>query len=113
MPHYDTTPIDFPGLLDRREFLGQMGTGLGSIALACMLANEAGAAGSNAAEAKNPLAPHPPHFAPRAKRVIQIFCPGAVSQIDTFEYKPELIKRHGQRCRGRKIWSRFRAVMAA
>jgi hypothetical protein len=95
MPHFSTDPIDFPGLLERREFLGQMGTGLGSIALACMLADEAGAAGKESA-AGNPLAPHAPHFAPRAKRVIQIFCPGAVSQIDTFEYKPELIKRHGQ-----------------
>jgi hypothetical protein len=94
MSHYDTNPIDFPGLLDRREFLGQMGTGLGSIALACMLAGEAPARAAGAAA--NPLAPRAPHFPPKAKRVIQIFCPGAVSQIDTFEYKPELIKRHGQ-----------------
>ena len=94
MAHYDTNPFDFTSLLARREFLGQMGTGLGSIALACMLSDEAAASG--AAPAANPLAPHSPHFAPKAKRVIQIFCPGAVSQIDTFEYKPELIKRHGQ-----------------
>src|SRR5437016_5993007 len=93
MAHFNTDPIDFAGLLDRREFLGQMGTGLGSIALACMLAGEAGASGE---AARNPLAPHAPHFTPKAKRVIQIFCPGAVSQIDTFEYKPELVKRHGQ-----------------
>src|SRR4051812_32514556 len=96
MPHYDTNPIDFPALLQRRELLGQMGTGLGGIALACLLANEAGASGLAVESRRNPLAPHAPHFAPRAKRVIQIFCPGAVSQIDTFEYKPELIKRHGQ-----------------
>ena len=95
MPHYDTKPIDFPGLLDRREFLGQMGTGLGSIALACMLADESRADGASGASADT-LAPRAPHFTPKAKRVIQIFCPGAVSQIDTFEYKPELIKRHGQ-----------------
>ena len=93
MPHFDTRPINFTGMLDRREFLGQMGTGLGSIALAALLADEAGAA---ATRADNPLAAQSPHFAPKAKRVIQIFCPGAVSQIDTFEYKPELIKRHGQ-----------------
>jgi hypothetical protein len=37
-----------------------------------------------------------PHFPPRAKRIIQIFCPGAVSHIDTFDYKPELEKRSGQ-----------------
>lgn len=37
-----------------------------------------------------------PHFAPKAKRVIQIFCPGGVSHLDTFDYKPELAKRSGQ-----------------
>ena len=42
-------------------------------------------------------------FPPRARRVIQIFCPGAVSQMDTFEYKPELIKRHGQPMPGENI----------
>jgi hypothetical protein len=36
------------------------------------------------------------HFAPRAKRVIQIFCPGGWSQVDTFDYKPELERRAGQ-----------------
>ena len=42
-------------------------------------------------------------FPARAKRVIQIFCPGAVSQIDTFEYKPELIKRHDQPMGGENV----------
>ena len=37
-----------------------------------------------------------PHFTPKAKRVIQIFCPGGASHIDTFDYKPELEKRSGQ-----------------
>jgi hypothetical protein len=37
-----------------------------------------------------------PHFAPKAKRVIQIMCPGGVSHLDTFDYKPELEKRSGQ-----------------
>jgi len=77
--------------LDRRAFLGKMGTGLGSIALACLLDEE-----SRATEQAAPLAPKPSMFPAKAKRVIQIFCPGAVSQIDTFEYKPELQKRHGQ-----------------
>ena len=36
------------------------------------------------------------HFYPKAKRVIQIFCPGGWSQVDTFDYKPELEKRAGQ-----------------
>ncbi len=82
-------------LLDRREFLGEMGTGLGSIALACLLMEESGAARA-ATPLPNPLAPRPPHFPPKARRVLQIFCPGAVSQMDTFEYKPELQKRNDQ-----------------
>jgi hypothetical protein len=90
-----TTPNDQPPCyapwLDRRQFLGQMGTGLGSIALAALLADQ----GLLASEA-NPLAPRRPHFAPKARRVLQIFCPGAVSHLDTFEYKPELQRRHGQ-----------------
>src|SRR5207253_7484819 len=60
--------------------------------LACLLAEDGAMAGPLA----DPLAPRPPHFAPKARRVIQIFCPGAVSAMDTFEHKPELQKRHGQ-----------------
>lgn len=92
MTHWDKSPLDTKRWLDRRAFLGQMGTGLAGVALACMLAEE-----SEAAEkAASPLAPKKPMFPAKAKRVIQIFCPGAVSHIDTFEYKPELQKRHGQ-----------------
>ena len=43
-----------------------------------------------------PLLPRGPHFAPKAKRVLVIFCSGAVSHVDTFDYKPELLKRDGQ-----------------
>src|SRR5690242_11206776 len=75
-------------LLDRRGFLAHAGTGLGGIALASLLAGEARAA--------NPLAPRPPQFAPKARRVLMIFCSGAVSHVDTFDYKPELVKRDGQ-----------------
>src|SRR5258708_2149102 len=69
-----------------------MGTGLGSIALACLLGEET----TNSAIRNPQSAIQKPHFPGKAKRVIQIFCPGAVSQMDTFEYKPELQKRHGQ-----------------
>jgi hypothetical protein len=72
--------------LRRREFLGNMADGLKSIAAASLLFGDQGLLAKA----------HPPHFPPKAKRVIQIFCPGAVSQIDTFDYKPELEKRHGQ-----------------
>ena len=85
--------------LYRREFLTQVGTGMGSIALACMLAEEAQAQ----QRTPSPVAPKPPMYPAKAKRVVQIFCPGAVSHLDTFEYKPELIKRHGQPLRGEKL----------
>lgn len=83
----------------RRGFLGDMATGLSNIALATLLMDEASAQERSASQSTseaNPLAVRKPHFEPKAKRVLQIFCPGAVSQIDTFEYKPELIRRHGQ-----------------
>ena len=86
--HSDYRPIDPATLLSRRNFLSSMGTGLGSIAMAALLADESRAAENSSIPV--------PHFAGKARRVIQIFCPGAVSQMDTFEYKPELQKRHGQ-----------------
>jgi len=92
--HYDDQPLDHERLLNRREFLGRMGTGLGSIALACLLAEEAAPVRNPKSEA--PLAPKPPHFPGRAKRVIQVFCPGAASHIDLWEYKPELVRWHGK-----------------
>jgi hypothetical protein len=79
-------------LLDRRRFLAQMAGGMGGVALCSLLAND----GLLAAEASGSLAPRPPHFPAKAKRVVHVFCTGAVSHLDTFDYKPELIKRHGQ-----------------
>jgi hypothetical protein len=58
-----------------------------------MLAENAPAAPN----AVSPLAPRAPHFAPKAKRVIQLFMPGGPSQVDTFDYKPMLEKHQGQR----------------
>lgn len=95
-------------LLDRRQFLSQTGTGLGAIALAAILGRQGLLAAKlrESAPGKIPLRPdidpaHPnapraSHFAPRAKNVLMIFCSGACSHLDTFDYKPELIKRHGQ-----------------
>ena len=51
---------------------------------------------SEFAAAKPGLAPNQPHFAAKARRVLQIFCPGAASHMDLWEHKPELEKRHGQ-----------------
>ncbi len=82
-----------PYLTDRRSFLCDAGTGLGSIALAALLA-EHGLLGAE--RIPTDTAPRKPHFEPKAKRVLTIFCSGAVSQLDTFDYKPELVKRDGQ-----------------
>ncbi|MDP7206719.1 MAG: DUF1501 domain-containing protein, partial [Pirellulaceae bacterium] len=77
----------------RRTLLHRMGAGFGSLALAGMLADDSVAA----PDAASPLAPRAPHFAPKAKRVIQLFMPGGPSQVDTFDYKPMLEKHQGQR----------------
>jgi hypothetical protein len=73
--------------------LRQMGAGMGSIGLAAMLA----AREPSIEVSEHPLAPRPPHFAPRAKRVIQLFMAGGPSHLDTFDYKPDLAKYAGQR----------------
>src|SRR5581483_3075406 len=75
--------------VDRRDFLWQLGGGLGGVALTAMMARAD-------EPAKNPLAPKPPHHPAKAKAVIQIFCPGGLSHIDSWDYKPELAKRNGQ-----------------
>jgi hypothetical protein len=96
--------ISPPGrhLLDRRSFLVRSGTGLGAIALTSLLAGH-GLLASPSREPirpridpENPMAPRPTHYAAKAKRVLVIFCSGACSHLDTWDYKPELIKRHGQ-----------------
>ncbi|MFO0936720.1 MAG: DUF1501 domain-containing protein [Gemmataceae bacterium] len=89
-------------LLDRRSFLAEAGTGLGGIALAALLAEqnllaaEPETSSGPVIRPEAPLAPRPPHFPAKAKRVLTIFCSGAVSHVDTFDYKPELVKRDGQ-----------------
>jgi hypothetical protein len=79
-----------------------MATCAGSVALAWLLNRDAPASTAPIALA-SPVLPRSPHFAPKAKRVLQIFCPGAASHIDLWEHKPELEKRHGQPMPGDKI----------
>lgn len=69
-----------PTDLSRRHFLSQMTTGMTGVALSRLLSAEAGLQ---------------PHFAPKAKQVLQIFCPGAASHIDLWDHKPMLEKYHG------------------
>ena len=76
--------------LSRREMLRQMGAGFGSLALSALLAEEASAA------PVDPLAPRPPHFAPRTKRVIMLFMFGGPSHIDTFDPKTTLTRDNGK-----------------
>ncbi|HUR47286.1 MAG TPA: DUF1501 domain-containing protein [Candidatus Saccharimonadales bacterium] len=68
---------------------------MSGIALAWLLAQEKGMATEVALPA-SPYAPKPPHFPARAKRVIHIYAAGGVSHLDTFDYKPDLIKHHGE-----------------
>jgi hypothetical protein len=84
--------------LSRREVLCKIGGGFGTLGLASILADAGLLAGSTnqPAQANNPLAPKPPHFPPRAKRVIFLFMNGAPSHVDTFDPKPMLVKQQGQ-----------------
>src|ERR1043165_7437644 len=81
--------------LDRRRFLGDAGTALGGIALASLLSDDGLLASSPmgvSLDPARPFAARQPHFPARANNVVVIFCAGAVSQLETWDYKPELIK---------------------
>ena len=81
----------------RRAFLRRSGVGLGAMALGSLLTESLFAASADG-KALNPLGARPPHFAPRAKRVIYLHMVGAPSQLDLFDYKPELLKHDGKPC---------------
>jgi hypothetical protein len=70
-------------LTSRRAWLSRVGGGLGAVAFQTLLAQELAHAGGAA----------PTHFPAKAKRVIQIFLEGGLSQMDTFDPKPELLKQ--------------------
>ena len=77
---------NFP--MNRRHFLNRFATGLGGIALSEMLANASSTADHGILTGT--------HFAPKAKRIIYLFMSGGPSQIDLFDHKPLLNKRHGE-----------------
>ncbi|QDT35636.1 DUF1501 domain-containing protein [Thalassoglobus polymorphus] len=88
-------------LLSRRGFLSQTGTSLGSIALASLLQQDRLLAGpAPRIDPARPHAPRQPHFDAKAKNVVVIFCAGGCSQLETFDYKPELTKRDGTPLKG-------------
>jgi hypothetical protein len=74
----------------RRELLTHAAGGFGFVALAGMLAEQA------TADSTDPLAPRPPHFPARARRVIFLYMTGGVSHVDTFDPKPKLRADHGR-----------------
>lgn len=90
-------------LLDRRHFLGQAGFSMGALGLSQLLASEDPAEFSGKAPIRpdidpdNPYLPRNGHFQTQAKQVLVIFCPGAVSHVDTFDYKPALTQYHGKK----------------
>lgn len=89
-------------LLDRRRFL----SGAAGLGLASLLGRQAATATVTPArpliEAAHPLAARTPHFAPKAKRVLVLFCSGAVSHVDSWDWKPELLRMDGKPMPGAK-----------
>ncbi len=81
-PYHNPTVPREP--LSRRDFLWRAGGGLGGIALASLLAEEQAVGGVL-------------HHPAKAKRVVQLFMAGAASHLDLFDFKPELLKRNGQK----------------
>jgi hypothetical protein len=83
----------------RREFLWDTGAGFTGVALTALLSRDgffASEPATNPQAGANLLAARPPQFAPRAKSVIFLFMYGGPSQVDTFDYKPDLYRLDGQ-----------------
>lgn len=73
--------------LSRRALLSRAASGFGAMAVSALLGNTASA---------KPASARAPHFPPKARSVIFLFMEGAVSQVDSFDYKPMLEKHHGE-----------------
>ena len=87
--------------IKRRDFLSTSAGGFGMLALSDLFSRETSAAttpvsATHTKTPSNPLAIRPPHFPAQAKRVIHIFCPGGMSHVDTFDYKPTLETQAGK-----------------
>jgi hypothetical protein len=87
-----------PKFLSRRDFLLKAGGGFGALALSYLLGRDGLLPAAESLPAvENPLAPRPPHHATPARSVIFLFMEGGPSHLDTFDPKPELTRRAGQR----------------
>ncbi|MBI3866608.1 MAG: DUF1501 domain-containing protein [Planctomycetia bacterium] len=89
------------GNVSRRSFLAASGLGMGSMALACLLEQDHLLADDSSEHALrnavyNDLQPRPGHIPAQARAVIQLYQEGGPSQVDLFDPKPELTRRHGQ-----------------
>ncbi len=95
LPHLSATPS--PAFATRRNFLRRAGGGCGLLALAALLDRQ-----NLLADDRNlhPLAPRSGHFPAKAQSVIWMFMNGGPSQVDTWDYKPELAQRDGQELKG-------------
>ncbi len=94
-------PTALNGLLSRRDLFRRAGHGAGLLALAGLLDDQRLLMPRTmAAPSGDPLAPRPPQLKTRAKSVIWLFMNGGPSQVDTWDYKPELTRRHGQELPG-------------
>lgn len=88
----------------RRHFLRDCVAGVGGIALGALLGScsqrgpAAASAGGIPIDSMNPMAPRAPHFPAKAKQIIYLHMAGAPSQLELFDYKPDLIKLHNQPC---------------
>ncbi len=88
-------PFDW---VTRRQLLQRAGCGAGLLGLSSLLQDEGALAATSTP--LNPLAPRPPHFGAKAKRVIWLFINGGPSHVDTWDYKPELEKMDGKELEG-------------
>lgn len=108
-------------LLNRRRFLSDAGIGLGAIALTSILGRQGLLAANLGGKESirpviqpgSPYAARQPHFTPKAKNVLVIFSSGGCSHLDTFDYKPELIRRHGQPMPGNEKLITFQGEQGA
>src|SRR3954470_6392810 len=94
LPHLIASPV-----ASRRDFLRKTGCGLGTLALAGLLDAD-GRLEADPTKSIDPLSPHPGHFPGKAKSVIWIFANGGPSHVDTWDYKPGLIRRDGKKLEG-------------
>ena len=84
--------------ISRRHFLMESAAGLGAVALGGFMGGCNKTQMQHAKEVVDAMAPKPPHFPAKAKRVIYLHMAGAPSQLELFDYKPELEKLNNKPC---------------